>query len=196
MGESDCTDAVLWDVVSWICLIELVSSLCNCRQASSIAAKIYNALLLNRIEPEIEKILVKNQNFFYRNWSTTSQILTIRQILEGVRAKKNLTYTFICTILQDNWLHTRGKMEQILLAYSLPRETVATIMMLSKNTKLKIRPLDGDTDFFDIVPGVPQGDTLAPYLFIVYQDYVLRTSMGLMKEYGLHWKGQESNVNS
>ena len=55
---------------------------------TSIAAKIYNALLRNRIEPKIDNILRKNQNGFRRNTSTTSQILTIRRILEGVRAKK------------------------------------------------------------------------------------------------------------
>ena len=52
-----------------------------------IVAKIYNALLRNRIEPEIDNILRKNQNCFRKNRSTTSQILTIRRILEGVRAK-------------------------------------------------------------------------------------------------------------
>ena len=36
-----------------------------------------------------------------------------------------------------------------------------------------IRSLDGDTDFFDIIAGVLQGDTLAPYLFIICLDYVL-----------------------
>ena len=36
--------------------------------------------------------------------------------------------------------------------------------------------------FFYIVAGVLQGNTLAPYLFIICQDYVLRTSTGLMKE--------------
>ena len=36
---------------------------------------------------EIDNILRKNQNGFRRNRSTTSQILTIRRILEGVRAK-------------------------------------------------------------------------------------------------------------
>ena len=41
----------------------------------------------NHIEPKIKKILRKNQNNFRRNRSTTSQILTIRRILEGVRAK-------------------------------------------------------------------------------------------------------------
>ena len=40
------------------------------------------------------------------------------------------------------------------------------------------------TDYFDIVAGVLQGDTLAPYLFIICQDYVLRTSIDLMKENG------------
>ena len=57
---------------------------------TSIAAKIYNAQLRNRIEPKIDNILRKNQNGFRRNRSTTSQILTIRRILEGVRAKNGI----------------------------------------------------------------------------------------------------------
>ena len=55
---------------------------------TSIAAKIYNALQRNRIEPKIDNILRKNQNGIRRNRSTTSQILTIRRILEGVRTKE------------------------------------------------------------------------------------------------------------
>ena len=68
-------------------------------------AKIYNALLRNREKQKIEKILRKNQNSFRENWSTTSQILIIRQIL-GVRTKI-LFVDFSKTF--DN-IH-RGKME-------------------------------------------------------------------------------------
>ena len=68
-------------------------------------------------------------------------------------------------------------MEQILLAYELPKETVAAIMMLYQNTKVNVCLLDGDTDYFDIVAGVLQGDTLAPNLFIICLDYVLKTSI-------------------
>ena len=57
-------------------------------------------------------------------------------------------------------------------------------MMRYKNTKVKIRLPDGDTDYFDIVAGVLQGDTLGPYLFIICLDYVLRRSIDLMKEKG------------
>ena len=55
-------------------------------------------------------------------------------------------------------------------------------MNLFKNTKVKVRSPDGDTDYFDIVAGVQQGDTLAPYHFIIRLDYVLRTSIDKMKE--------------
>ena len=39
---------------------------------TTIAAKIYNALLRNRIEPKIDNIHRKNQNGFRRNRSMTS----------------------------------------------------------------------------------------------------------------------------
>ena len=73
-------------------------------------------------------------------------------------------------------------MEQILLAYSLPKEIIAAITMLYKNMKVKVHSPDGDTDYFDIVAGVLQGDTLATYRFIIY--YVLGTSIDLIKENG------------
>ena len=72
-------------------------------------------------------------------------------------------------------------MEQILLAYHLPKETVAAILMIYKNMKVKVYSPDGDTDYFDIVAGV-QGDTFAPYLFIICIDCALRKSIDLMKE--------------
>ena len=39
----------------------------------------------------------------------------------------------------------------------------------------------GDTDFFDIIAVVLQGDTLAPFLFIICLEYVLRTSAEKIK---------------
>ena len=69
-------------------------------------------------------------------------------------------------------------MEQILLAY------VAAITILYRNTKVKVRSPNGDTGYFDIVAGVLQRDTLAPCLFIICLDYVLRTSIDKIRENG------------
>ena len=134
---------------------------------TSIAAKIYNALLWNHIEPKIDNILRKNQNGFRKNRSTTSQILTISRILEGIRAKNlQATLLFVDFTKAFDSIH-RGKMEQILLAYNLPKETVAVI-----------------TIFYCRIAGILQGDTLAPYLFIICLDNVLRTSIDKIRENG------------
>ena len=47
---------------------------------TSIAAKIYNSLLLNRIQPEMEKILRRNQNGFRKGRSRIGKMLTRRRI--------------------------------------------------------------------------------------------------------------------
>ena len=49
------------------------------------------------------------------------------------------------------------------MKYYLPKETVAAIMILYRNTKVKVRSPDGDTEYFDIVAGVLQGDTSSVY---------------------------------
>ena len=73
-------------------------------------------------------------------------------------------------------------MKQILLNYSLPKEIIEAIMMLYKNTKVKVSLLDGDTDYFDIVLDVLQGDPVTPFLLIICLDYVLSMPVDLMKE--------------
>ena len=39
-------------------------------------------------------------------------------------------------------------------------------MILYRNIKTMVRSADGDTELFNIVAGVLQGDTFAPYLLI------------------------------
>ena len=56
--------------------------------------------------------------------------------------------------------------------------------MWNKNMKVKVRSPNGDTNYFDIVVDVLQGDTLAPYLFIICLDYILRMSIDIMKSNG------------
>ena len=112
-----------------------------------ITTKVYNSLLRNCIEPEIEKVLRKNQDGFRRKRSTISQILTIHRIINGVRAKNlEATELFVDFSKASDFIH-REKMEQILLANGLSKETVTDIMMLYKNMKVKIRSPDGATDF-------------------------------------------------
>ena len=106
--------------------------------------------------------------------------------------KRNLqaTISFVDFTEDFDTIH-RGKMEQILLAFGLPKETVVAIMMLYRNTKVNVCFPDVDTDYFVIEAGVLQGDTLAPYLLIICLNYVLRTSIDKIKENSFKQKFQK-----
>ena len=147
-----------------------------------IAAKIYNLLILNRIRPKLDPILRKNQNGFRTNRSTNGQILTVRCIIEGVKAK-NLTAILLFIDFSKAFDSIdRNKIRDILLAYRIPKEAVNAIMILYINTRAMVRSPDGDTPFFKITTGVRQGDTIAPFLFIICLDYVLRKSIDCKKQ--------------
>ena len=64
------------------------------------------------------------------------------------------------------------------------QKTVAAIMILYRNTKVKVCSPNGVTDYLDIVAGVLQGDTFALYLLIICLENVLRTSIDKINENG------------
>ena len=45
------------------------------------------------------------------------------------------------------------------------------------DVKARIISPDGDADYFNIIAGVLQGDTLAPYLVVIVLDYALRRAV-------------------
>ena len=68
-------------------------------------------------------------------------------------------------------------MLKILKAYGIPEIIVDAIQGSYSETRAKVTPPDGETDEFEIFAGVLQGDTLAPYLFIITLDYCLRLAI-------------------
>ena len=146
-----------------------------------IAAQIYNLMLLKRIRPKIDLLLRKNQNDYSTNRSTSGQILTIRRLLEGIKSH-NLPVVLLFVDFSNSHQKAfdsidRNNMKHILKSYGIPAKIVNAIMMLYMNTCSMVRSPDGDTQFFEITTGVLQGDTIAPFLFIICSEYVLKLSI-------------------
>ena len=60
-----------------------------------------------------------------------------------------------------------------------------SINVLYQDTKARVVTPDGETDFFNIKKGVLRGDTLAPNIFAIVIDYIMRqTYMGREEELG------------
>ena len=124
---------------------------------SCLPAKITNKMILNRIQTVLDHHLRPNQNGFRPGRSTTSHILALRRLIEGVKSN-NLKSTIIFVDFKkarDSIHH--GKMEKILVftlyAYGIPEKLVAAIMKLYEGTKAKVVSPDGDTALFDIKAG-------------------------------------------
>ena len=84
-------------------------------------------------------------------------------------------------------------MIKILKAYDVPPNLLSAITKMYENTRAKVISPDGETDYFKILAGVLQGDTLAPYLFVIVLDYILRkTFEGRETELGFTLHRQRS----
>ena len=144
---------------------------------TSIISKTFNRMLLNRIRDHVDPLLRFNQNGFRQGRGTVGQILALRRLLEGVQARKlPAVLTFVDFRKAFDSIH-RGKMCKILLSYGIPEKIVSAISNMYDTTKARVISPDGETEEFDIQAGVLQGDTLAPFLFIIVLDYCLRQAI-------------------
>ena len=139
----------------------------------SIAAKVYNKILLNRIRDEVDPILRKNQAGFRPGRSCAQQIHILRRVLEGFRDELPLVVTFIGFKKAFDSIN-RKVMFAVLQHYGIPEAVVNAISVLYKNSKSAVMVDGGLSDPFDVTTGVLQGDVLAPFLFVVLVDYLLK----------------------
>ena len=64
----------------------------------------------------------------------------------------------------------------------IPSESINAIRVLYSNTCSSVLTPDCETEQFDVLTGILQGDTLAPFLFIIFVDYIMRTFVDAINE--------------
>ena len=90
-------------------------------------------MIMNRIRPYLDCHLIKNQNGFRSGRTTTSQIISLRKLIEVVKEKNiEAILIFIDFKKAFDTVH-RGKMLLILKAYGIPEELVTAISIMPKS---------------------------------------------------------------
>eukprot|EP01059_Diplonema_ambulator_P019153 TRINITY_DN319_c0_g1_i5.p1 TRINITY_DN319_c0_g1~~TRINITY_DN319_c0_g1_i5.p1 ORF type:complete len:724 (+),score=90.92 TRINITY_DN319_c0_g1_i5:1040-3211(+) len=154
--------------------------LVNYRQVClmSCAAKLYNAVLRQRLQDMLDGRLRTNQNGFRKGRGTLEHVLVLRRAMELQRMSgRDNTYMLFVDFSSAFDTLWWDRLEETLLKYGVPSETVTAIMCLYRGARTFVRTPNGPTETFAVHAGVLQGDTLAPYLFVIVMDAVLREVM-------------------
>jgi hypothetical protein len=144
----------------------------------SVSAKLYNKLLLERLRDKLDAKLRYNQNGFRSLRSTAQHVLSLRRLFEEVKDSStaklvSIFIDFSKAFDSIDWNY----IENILLSYGVPNELVEAIMSIYYGAKAAVKANGNISDSFDLGVGVLQGDTLAPYLFVIVLDWVMRNAI-------------------
>jgi hypothetical protein len=144
----------------------------------SITSKLYFRLMANRIIPIIDPLLRVNQNGFRKLRSANQHILLLRRLIEETRNSKDdkLVLIFIDFMKAfDTIIWT--ELWAILAAYRIPGKMIIAIKSLYEGSGASVKVGSAKSGMFNFNSGVKQGCVLAPFLFIVCIDFIMRKAV-------------------
>ena len=142
-----------------------------------VNAKLFNRVLLVRLRERLEMLLLPWQAGFRPGRNTVEQIICLRMAIDACRSRKRNMVVIFVDFSKAFDCVDRKALKDILALYHIPVPFINAIMSLYTDTAACVRTSSGRTDEFDTTSGVLQGDTLAPYLFVIVMDYIMRTSL-------------------
>jgi hypothetical protein len=153
----------------------------NCNNYSgitllSVPGKVLANILLERIRQPVMKVLRQNQAGFLPGKSCSDQIHNLRCILQ--QANEFNSPIACCFVDYEKAFDSphRPTLWRILDLYGIPTKIIGLIKALHHNSQSCVRLATTTTEKFPVTTGVRQGCVLAPFLFVILIDFVLRLS--------------------
>ena len=138
------------------------------------AAKLNNRIILNRLRPVIIDRLSPFQAGFLPSRSTTQQLAALRILIDDCRKfQRSVSIAFVDFQKAFDSI-SRSAIPQCLRYHAVPDVLIEAVMDMYTNTSARIKIGKDLSESFTTTSGVLQGDTLAPFLFIIVLDAVLR----------------------
>ncbi|XP_044166901.1 uncharacterized protein LOC122950945 [Acropora millepora] len=136
---------------------------------TSLAAKTYNRILIDRVKPHVDPLLRKNQNGFRQGRGTLEQILCLRRLIEGAqRGDRRLISIFVDFKKAFDSID-RTRIFAILTAYGITPKVVAALKLWfevqprksSRHPAIHVTDLDfADDDLAIVTEDVQHGQEI------------------------------------
>lgn len=140
----------------------------------STSYKTFTTLVKQKLEPIAESLIGEYQAGFRKNRSTSDQLLALKQILEKTWERGVDIYQIFVDFQQAYDSIIRERLYQILSELGVPSKLVRLIKCATNNSLAKVKIQNAVTDEFEVRQGLRQGDGLAPMLFNLALEWVIR----------------------
>lgn len=152
----------------------------------SVPSKVFNRVILNRLQEIVDKKLRDQQAGFMKDRSCTDHIATLRIIIEqSIEWNTSLYMNFIDFEKAFDSLD-RTTLWQLMEYYGIPTKIINLIKNSYDGTVCKVMHAGQLSQSFEVKTGVKQGCLLSPFLFLLAIDWTMReTTEG--KRNGIQW---------
>jgi hypothetical protein len=140
-----------------------------------VALKILHKLILHRTRDAIDPYLMPHQSAYRAGHSTLQNMITMAELAERARTSNTPLIAVFTDFSKAFDSINREHLFALLAAWRIPPKLINLLRKSHEQQRLYVR-FDGEVSDTPISPsvGVMQGDTLAPYLFILVIDQILR----------------------
>ena len=138
------------------------------------SAKLFNLLLLLRIRGVVDKFLLSAQNGFRPQRSTVHHIVAVKLLLGDAALRRMPLHGCFVDFRKAFDSVTWHSVEAALLFWHVPLTLRQSIMSIYRGHHVQVRCGSVCGQQIAVEKGVLQGDTLAPFLFVLIVDQILR----------------------
>jgi hypothetical protein len=136
------------------------------------AYKVFANILRNRLQPITEHIIGKHQAGFSPGRSTIHQLFTVKQTLAKCWEYNLRVYQIYVDFKQE--YIKRKKLYTVMYEFGLPPKLMRLARATRTGTEAQVKVQTELTNTFEIRQGLKQDDGLAPVLFNLALEYVIR----------------------
>ncbi len=148
----------------------------------SIPGKVYALILLHRVSDQVDSQLLESQCAFRSGRGLTDATYTLQSIMYKCHRYQQPLYLAFVDLRKAYDSIPRDALWRVLSAYGVDAKVIELLADLHTGTQAAVKLAGEHGDWFDIGRGVRQGCVIAPLLFNIYFDCVIRLSLAEMPE--------------